>query len=158
MSSKISDWILYFLNKAHNSADTLTVQAYTFFKNMSGGTLQRTFRCVCCRGRGWRRGWGEGGGVRVQQGKAVRKTHKLIHQRFKSISKQRWKKSLYQRAQGSSFGEEQVYRSREGRNDQSQRKGRKKSPLDSNLQIKKQSNQSCRRALIPGCSFQAAAE
>lgn len=29
--------------------------------------------------------------MRVQQWKAVRKTHKLIHQRFKSISKQRWK-------------------------------------------------------------------
>lgn len=34
---------------------------------------------------------GEEGRVRVQQWKAVRKTHKLIHQRFKSISKQRWK-------------------------------------------------------------------
>lgn len=31
-------------------------------------------------------------------------------------------------------------------------------PLDSDLQIKKQSNQSCQRALIPGCSYQAAAE
>lgn len=37
-------------------------------------------------------------------------------------------------------------------------RGRKKTSLDSNLQIKKQSNQSCRRALIPGRSFQAAAE
>lgn len=30
---------------------------------------------------------------------------------------------------------------------------RKKKTLVSNLQIKKQSNQSCQRALIPGCSY-----
>lgn len=34
----------------------------------------------------------------------------------------------------------------------------KKNTLVSNLQIKKQSNQSCQRTLIPGCSYQAAAE
>lgn len=63
-------------------------------------------------------------------------------------------------AQGFSFDEERVHRSREGRNNQSQRKKlkKKKTPVDSNLQIKKQSNQSCQRALIPGCSFQAAGE
>lgn len=89
------------------------------------------------------------------QRKAVRKTHKLIQQQFKSISKQRWEKFLHQWAQE----EEQVHRSREGRNNKSQRdrEGGKK-PLDSDLQIKKQSNQSCQRALIPGCSYQAAAE
>lgn len=33
----------------------------------------------------------------------------------------------------------------------------RKKTLVSDLQIKKQSNQSCQRALIPGCSYQAAA-
>lgn len=32
----------------------------------------------------------------VQPRQAVRKTHKLIHKRFKSISKLRWRKFLYQ--------------------------------------------------------------
>lgn len=47
----------------------------------------------------------------------MRKTHKLIQQQFKSISEQRWEKFLHQRARG----EEQVHRSREGRNNKSQR-------------------------------------
>lgn len=91
-----------------------------------------------------------------QQG-SVRKTHKLIHQQCKSISKQRWKKFLYRWFQGFSFWRgTSTHKSREGRNNKSQRE--KKNPLVSNLQIKKQSNQSCQRALIPGCSYQAAAE
>lgn len=113
--------------------------------------------CVLQRqGMGWRGGWGGEGESSTVEGceKNTQAHTPAIQINFKAEVEE----FLYQWAQGSSFGEEQVHRSREGRNNQSQRKNRKKTPLDSNLQIKKQSNQSCRRALIPGCSFQAAAE
>lgn len=54
----------------------------------------------------------------IPQRGPVRKTHKLIRQQFKSISERRWEKFLHQWAQEE---EEQVHRSREGRNNKSQR-------------------------------------
>lgn len=81
---------------------------------------------------------GRGGTVgeegEIPQRGPVRKTHKLIQQQFQSISEQRWEKFLHQWAQE----EEQVHRSREGRNNKSRReRGGGKKTLDSNLQIKK---------------------
>lgn len=62
----------------------------------------------------------------------MRKTHKLIQQQFKSISEQRWEKFLHQWAQE----EEQVHRSREGRNNKSQReRGGEKKKKHSGFQL-----------------------
>lgn len=125
--------------------------------------MQKTFKASiwefaesvrCTWGWALERQWGEkaevGGGHSALEA-CEKNTHKLIHQRFKSISKHSWKKFLYQWVRGSSYEKEQVERSGE-------RRGNNQEKKTSNLQIKKQSNQSCGRALIPGRSFQAAAE
>lgn len=92
--------------------------------------------CVLQRqGMGWRGGWGGEGESSTVEGceKNTQAHTPAIQINFKAEVEE----FLYQWAQGSSFGEEQVHRSREGRNNQSQRKNRKKNSSGFQLANKK---------------------